>query len=193
MRRIVVLNSKTQISSMSLLIATLITSFLLIGAGAVIWLKPDLYARGMQWFLRSKGSSYVFFGGAVIWFLWVVLHLGEADFGQYKYLLFALFLGLGAGAFYFVPDFLGVRGFAILGLLFANLLLDAACMEIPVTRLFLVCFAYALIVFSLYMGAVPYRMRDFNDWMHTKSMRLRSVAAACVVYGVTLLIATVTF
>lgn len=178
---------------MTLFIATLLMAFILLSKAALLWFKPTLCARFSQWFLRSKAAAIIYFGGAMVWFLWIVMHLGESDFGQYRYWLFFLFIGLGAGSFYFVPDFLSVRGGAILGLLISNLFLNAAYMEAPVSRLFLVTFIYAIILASLYFGTVPYRMRDLMDWMFAKPERSRIIGACSAAYGLVLLISAFTY
>jgi hypothetical protein len=115
------------------------------------------------------------------------MHLGPADFGQYRHLLFLVFLTVAVGSFFYVPDFLAVRGLSALTLLTSGVLLDAAYMQNPQTRLFLVSFVYLLIVISLYLGANPYRLRDFFDWLYKKEFRPRAIGGALAAYGILLI------
>ena len=147
-------------------------------------IKTAQYTRA---FPRSQNAAFILFGTASVWFLYKVLNLGPADFGQYKNLLFILFLITAIGSFRYVPDFLAVRGIAALGLLTANLLLNAAYMQEPQTRLFLVSFVYFVIVLALILGATPYKLRDFIDWLYRTDLRPRIVGGAVATYGLLLI------
>jgi hypothetical protein len=132
-------------------------------------------------------------GIASAWFLYKVLNLGPADFGQYRHLLFVVFLVTALGSFYYVPDFLAVRGLAALVLLVAAELLGAAFLEPPQSRLFLVSFVYLAIVAALYLGASPYRLRDFLDWLYRKDVRPRVFGGIFAAYGAVLLVVALTY
>ena len=159
--------------------------FLLIFGGHYMWhgIKTAQYTRA---FPRSQNATFILFGAASIWFLYKVLNLGPADFGQYKNLLFILFLVTAIGSFRYVPDFLAVRGLAALGLMTAHLLLSATYMQEPQTRLFLNYFVYFVIVLSLILGATPYKLRDFIDWLYKTDLRSRIVGGAVASYGLLL-------
>ncbi len=133
--------------------------------------------------LRSPWGSRVFFGLALVWFLIKILNLGEADYGQYRNLLFAVFGSMGVAAFFVIPDFLAVRGMAILTLLSAQVLLDAAFMQDPQSRLFLVGMVYLWIVMALYLGALPFRLRDALQWLWAKRLRAQALGVFFVLYG----------
>lgn len=156
--------------------------FLILFGGHYAWhgLKT---AKNTQAFPRSQVAAFLLLGTAASWFLYIIMHLGPADFGQYRHLLFFLFLATTVGSFFYVPDFLAVRGLAALALLVSGVLLDAAYMQAPQTRLFLVSFVYLVIVLSLYLGASPYRLRDFFDWLYQKEQRLRVIGGALAAYG----------
>lgn len=168
---------------MSLFQATIFTGIALIAFGAHFLWHGMRSAATLKAFPRSQTAAVLLFGSASAWFLYHVWHLGPADFGQYRHLLFALF-GLSAlGAFYFVPDFLAVRGFAALLLLAAQPLLNAAYMQAPASRLWLVSFVYLAILVALLLGACPYRLRDCIDWLYRKPNRPRIFGACFVFYG----------
>lgn len=178
---------------MTLFQATLFTGIALVAFGAHFLWHGMRSEPAMRAFPRSQLAAILLFGAASAWFLYHVWHLGPADFGNYRELLFALF-GLSAlGAFYFVPDFLAVRGFAALLLLTANPLLKAAYMQDPTSRLLLVSFVYLAILFALVMGASPYRMRDCIDWLYRKANRPRLFGACFVFYGCVLVATALTY
>ncbi len=172
---------------MTLFQATLFTGIFLIAFGSHFLWHGSASAKTAQAFPRSTTAAYVLMGIASAWFLYKVMHLGPADFGQYKKLLFLLFLGTAVGSFYFVPDFLAVRGLAALTLLTAGALLDAAYMQLPQARLFLVTFVYVCIVVALILGASPYKLRDFLSWLYKSELRPKIFGGAFAAYGLLLL------
>lgn len=175
--------------AMTLFQATLFTGIALIAVGAHFLWHGMRSAPALKAFPRSRIAAILLFGSASAWFLYHVWHLGPADFGQYRQLLFALFGVSALGAFYFVPDFLAVRGLAALLLLAAHPLLGAAYMQDPASRLFLVSFVYLAILAALVFGASPYRLRDCIDWLYRGPARPRIFGACFALYGA-LLIAT---
>lgn len=171
---------------MSLFTATLLTGLFLVLPGFLLLWKGGATAQKVQAFPRSKMAAFLLMGTATAWFLHHVWHLGPADFGQYRHVFFAVFLGAALGSFYFVPDFLAVRGLAALILLTAGALLDAAYMEDPAARLFLVTFVYLAIIIALILGASPYKLRDFLNWLYRSELRPRILGSISLAYGLLL-------
>jgi hypothetical protein len=171
---------------MSLFQATLFTGIFLIAFGAHFLWHGMNSAKSSQAFPRSTVAAYILLGSAAAWFLYKILHLGPADFGQYKNILFLVFLVTAVGSFYYVPDFLAVRGLAALILLTAGVLLDAAYMQLPQARLFLVSFVYLAIIVALILGASPYKLRDFLGWLYRADARPRIFGGAFAAYGLLL-------
>ena len=178
---------------MTLFQATISTGiFLIIIGGYYLW-HGSKTAQKTKAFPRSQTAAFLLLGTASVWFLYKVMHLGPADFGQYRNLLFLMFLTVAVGSFFFVPDFLAVRGLAALALLVSGVLLDAAYMQEPRTRLFPVTFVYLVIVLSLYLGASPYRLRDFFDWLYKKELRPRIIGSLLAAYGAVLVGVALTY
>ncbi|MGC6455531.1 MAG: hypothetical protein ACON39_00805 [Coraliomargaritaceae bacterium] len=178
---------------MSLFQATLYTGIFLALFGLPFLLKSSALENRVRDFPRSTNAAYLLMGAASVWFLYHVWHLGPADFGQYRQPLFALFLVAAVGSFYFVPDFLAVRGLAALILLTAAILLDAAYMKDPVTRLFLVSFVYAAILVALILGASPYKLRDFIHWLYGNRVRPKIFGSFFLLYGLLLIGVALTY
>ena len=171
---------------MSLYTATLSSAAVLLLIGVLLlWNSPALQKFAHSW-PRSKGAAIVLMVLAGAWFLRHVSNLEDADFGKYKTLLFFGFLLVGLLSFWYLPDFLAVRGLGILLLLSAREILWAAYMQEPQSRLFLVSLVYVVIILTLYVGASPYRLRDFNNWLYESINRPRVLGGFLFAYGLLL-------
>ena len=176
---------------MTLFTATLATAGVLLLVGMLLlWNSPAVQKFALGW-PRSRRAAIILIGIAAAWFLSHVLQLKEADFGNYKNYLLAGFLAVAILSFFHLPDFLAVRGLGIILLLSARELLGAAYMQEPQSRLFLVTLVYVVITLTLYVGASPYRMRDFNSWLFDSGNRPRLLGGFLGAYG--LLLAGVAF
>lgn len=171
---------------MSLTLATLLTGSVLILLGALFLWNGAPVEKNAKGFLRSSPATVVLFGAAAVWFLWHIAHLGAADFGNLKQWLLMLFGAVAIGSFFSVRDFLAVRGLAGLMLLSARPLLDAAYLEEPLSRLVLVTFVYLMIAVALYLGAVPFKLRDFFNWLFRENGRPKLLGGFFFVYGLAL-------
>ncbi|HYP15783.1 MAG TPA: hypothetical protein VEQ65_01120 [Opitutus sp.] len=179
---------------MSLLLATLLPGLLLVALGVPLLLNSSRAVSALKAMPRSANAAYVFFGAGALWFLWNVWHLSPADFGEYR-----AWLALGFGAvavlsFRCVPDFLAVRGLCVLVLLSAAPLLYAAYMEYDhPQRLFMVALVYVLIGLAIWLGASPFRLRDFFGWLFARPARTRAFGAALAGYGLLLTVVAFTY
>jgi hypothetical protein len=181
---------------MSLFLATLLPGlFLALLGGLLLWNVPavGLSARALP---RSQRAAVVFYGAGAAWFLWRVSTLGEADliFFQSPWPVFALFAALAVLAYFYVPDFLSVRGLCILMLMVAEPLLRAAYMEYDrPQRLLMVTAVYVGLAAALYLASVPYRLRDFFDWLFRTPGRPRLLGAVLLAYGLATTAAAFTY
>jgi len=172
---------------MSLTIATLIPGLLLLALGLPLVAGHSGCAAALKAFPRSSTAALFFFGGGAAWFLYGIWHLSAADFGDYRTLLFCAFAAVAVLSFKSVPDFLAVRGLCVLVLMGAMPLLDAAYMEYDrPQRLFMVTFVYLAISAAIWLGAQPWRLRDFFGWLFARPGRARLIGGACAGYGLLL-------
>jgi len=179
---------------MSLFLATIIAGALLLGVGYFFFRGGAAERKYAFGFLRSTIAAVVAFGLASLWFLYHVSQLGQADFGDYKMILLAVFGATAIGAFIYTPDFLSVRGLAGLMLLSAGPCLSAAYMqyELP-QRLLLVTLVYVMIVAAMFLGTMPYLLRDFFEWLWVQPKRLKIFGGAFMGYGALLVVAAFTY
>lgn len=178
---------------MNLFLATFLTGILCL-IFAFAFISPQgRTERLLKSFPRSRAATLIFFGGSGIWFLWEIAHLSETDFGEHKTILFLLFSAIILSSFFYVRDFLAVRGLAILILLYSKLALNAAYFEDSEARLFLVTFIYMSILVALYLSAVPFKVRDFLNWIFEKKARHQCLGGIFSIYGLLLLCLAWTF
>lgn len=179
---------------MSLTVATLITGLLLLALGVPLLLNLAGFAAVLKSFPRSRAAAYLFFGVGAAWFLYHIWHLSAADFGEYRLYLFAGFSAVAVLAYKCVPDFLAVRGLATLILMGAMPLLDAGFMNFAHARIVLYKIAvYLAIAAAVWLGAQPWRLRDFLNWLFARPGRTRGLGVAFTGYGLLLAIVAFTY
>lgn len=179
---------------MSLTAATLLPGLLLLALGVPLLLNHSGCVAALKSFPRSTAAAYLFFGVGAAWFLYGIWHLSPADFGEYRLWLFAGFLLIAILSFKCVPDFLAVRGLATLILVGAMPLLDSAYMEFEKPqRLLMVTLVYLALAVAIWLGAQPWRLRDFFGWLFARPARTRGFGGLLAGYGVLLAIAAFTY
>lgn len=179
---------------MTLFQASISTGCLLCIFGILLTIQRANFAAVLIRFPRSKLCSYWLVSLATLWFLLRhVTHLSEADFGDYKLLIGLIAVGVALLSFLYVADFLAVRGWSMLVLLYAREVLDAAFLQEPESRLLLVLVTYIFIVIALYLGAWPYRMRDWMEWMGKKKVRFTLLGWGFVFVGLIILTTSFTY
>ena len=163
---------------------TILTGILLVILG-VPFLSSNVFVQAkVLSFPRSRLLAYILMVTGVCWFLFGhVMQLGEADFGEYKTIIVLISICILFSAFFLTKDFLAVRALSILILLYSREVLDAAFLQEPSARLFLVAVIYILISVALYLGAYPFRMRDFLTFIYRKKSRPKYLGIALVVCG----------
>jgi hypothetical protein len=179
---------------MSLTLATLIPGLFLILLGGLFLSGNSAVFSTFKAFPRSKTAAGVLFGAGALWFLVIVSHLSQADFGDYKVQLLIGFALVAVLSFFYVPDFLAVRGACILMLLSALPLLNAGFMIYEPFQIFLYKIAvYIGIALALYLGASPFRLRDFFQWLFARPNRPRALGSITLVYGLLLVAVAFTY
>jgi hypothetical protein len=172
---------------MSLFTATLVPGLVLLALGIPLLLGVAAATAAIRSFPRSQSVGYVVFSAAAAWFLYNIWHLSPADFGEYRTLLFIGFAAVAVLAFKCVPDFLGVRGASALMLLAATPLLEPAYMRYDLPRrLFMVSVVYLAVALAIWLGAQPWRLRDFLGWLFARPVRSRGLGGLMVAYGILL-------
>jgi hypothetical protein len=169
---------------MSLFTATFVSGLILVTLGMPLLIDHSEIKAAIRAFPRSATAGYVAFSTGAGWFLYNIWNLSKADFGEYRTILFIGFAAIAVLSFKCVPDFLGVRGACALVLLGAMPFLNAAFMRYDrPQRLFMVTFVYAALTLAIWLGAQPWRLRDFFDWLFARPARSRGMGGFLVAYG----------
>jgi hypothetical protein len=147
--------------------------------------NPKGYADALKAFPRSLIWGYALMGLATAWFLYNVHQETIADFAPFKGKMMIFFGAIGVGACIVVRDFLAVRGFAVLLLLLAKLMVDTGRPHLGETPLVLVnqTLAYVLVVVGIWLTISPWRLRDWIQWNTSEPNRLRTGAAVRLACG----------
>lgn len=143
---------------------------------------------------RSQTAAYLFFGSGALWFLYHVWHLSDADFGQFKKPLFVGFALVAGLSFKFVPDFLAVRGLSVLTLMGALPLLMAGYLNFDYWYIYVYkVYVYIAIILAIYLGASPFRLRDFFEWLFQVRGRARALGGLLAASGLLLSVVAFTY
>ena len=181
---------------MSLTLAHLITGTILLALGGLFLVSNSAIKAMFKAFPRSQTASVVFFGGGAAWFVYNVAHMSAADvIGFSTPTPFVYIFGaLAVGAFFYLPEFLAVRGLSTVILVGAWPLLMSAYgrYEVP-QRLFMVSVIYLAITAAIYLAASPFRLRDFFEWVFRAPGRARVVGGVLAAYGALLAALAFTF
>ncbi len=125
--------------------------------------KPAFVEHIRNWLMYDRYSTVILFGSASVIFLYKILNLSIADFGEYKTVLFILFSGICILSFYKVRELLSIRGLAILTLFFCDKILDSIYTQISIINIIFTYIIYAIIVIAIIFGSAPYLLRDCID------------------------------
>ena len=181
---------------MPLTLATLIVSLILLGLGSLLLVSNSAIVSMLKALPRSQTAAVVFFGSGAAWFIYQVTSMSAADvigFSSSTPFVF-LFAALTVLSFIYLPEFLAVRGLSVITLVGAWPLLMSAYgrYELP-QRLFLVSALYVAVSAAIYLGASPFRLRDFFEWLYRTPVRARVLGAALTTYGLLLAGVAVTY
>ena len=168
---------------MSLSLLAVLLGLALAASQVYGWLYPDHYRQVLQTFPRSLWPGYLLVGLATVWFLYNVNQETIADFAKYKQLMVFGFAALGVMTCLFVKDFLAVRGFALVMLLLAKVMVDTARWAESEWRLVIVIWAYIFIFAGMWLTISPWRFRDWLYWWTDTNQRIRRVCGGLAGFG----------
>lgn len=145
--------------------------------------NPDAFKRLARKFPRSLSIGYVLMVVATFWFIYNVSLEKVADFENIKVYLYALFVGVGIGSCIFIKDFLAVRGFAVVLLLLAKLIVDTFRWVESNWRIMLSAWAYVMVIVGMWFTIYPHKMRNFIEWSTETPLRIKTICAIKLAFG----------
>jgi hypothetical protein len=175
--------SDVKLSTLSIILGLIVV--LLNGLGL---LKPKAFAEAARKFPRYTPAGYVLTFLGTAWFLYYVSQESVSDFAAMKKFFYLLFGGVGIATCVYVRDFLPVRGLAIVFLLLAKLMTDAARWADTDWRLVISTWAYVLALAGMWFTVAPWRLRDIVNWSVATESRTRMLSGVRLGFGVLVLI-----
>ena len=168
-----------KLSTLSVALGALVVALNVYGV-----LKPGAFAAAARRFPRHipAGVALMLLGTA--WFLYNLSQESISDFANFKVLFYMLFAGVGIGSCFFLPDFLGARGLAVIFLLLARLMVDTARWVDTEWRLVIAGWAYAMVIAGMWVTISPWRLRDAIEWTCASEARTRLLSAVRLAFGV---------
>lgn len=148
--------------------------------------NPAQFTAAVRKFPRSQPAGWVLMLLGTAWFLYIVNYEPIADFSAYKSYMMAGFGLVGVLACIFVPDFLAVRGLAIVLMLLGKLMVDTGRPHLGESAFVLVnqALAYVFVIVGMWLTITPWRLRDWLNWFTASEQRVRlSCALRLIFYG----------
>ena len=138
--------------------------------------KPSAFAAAARKFPRHVPIGVVLMLVATAWFVWNVKIEPIADFARFKPHMMVLFAAIGIGTCIFVQDYLATRGFAVLLLLIAKVMLDTGRPHLDESPwvLLIQSWAYVLVIAGIWFTVAPWRLRDLIAWATASEGRIRA-------------------
>ena len=145
--------------------------------------RPAAFATAARKFPRSLPWGYALVAAATFWFLYNLSLESVADFAAYKPMMLAGFGLVGALVCIFIPDFLAVRGLALIFMLLGKLMLDTARWNPSPWSLVILVWAYLIICMGMWFTVSPWRMRDIVNWATANEQRIRLTSGLRLAFG----------
>lgn len=171
--------SDLKLSTLAIILGLIVALFGIYGL-----LQPQAFAAAVRRFPRFTPVGYVLTLLGTAWFLYYVQQESVSDFASMKKIFYLLFAAVGLGTCYFIRDFLPVRGLAVVMMLVAKMMVDAARWEDTGWRLVISYWAYALVILGMWFTISPWRLRDLLNWSVATESRTRTLSGVRLAFGV---------
>ncbi len=177
----------------------------LISSHLFMLFKPDFSKAWLKKLPRNYNAGVIVICLAMSWF-WLLLApeqnsvmplLSElsrnlAEFNALKPILRLVVPVFCIGMCLYVREFLFVRGLGMLTLMAAGPLLQGAMFKDEPTRILIPLFAYAILIFGMFCVGMPYLFRDLVNWVTADNKRWNLAVGAGLLYGIAVLVCTIT-
>lgn len=160
--------------------------YLLTHAPGLIW--PKTFAQIVHRFPRHLPTGLILTFLASIWWIALVSTADLGEFSVYRKILLTVSVVLLTLTMLLVHQFLAVRGLALLLLLGAQVILDAAFLLDTPLRLVMTCVAYAWAVAGIAFLCVPYWLRDLIEYCFKTETRTYWACGAGLGFGFVLVV-----
>lgn len=176
----------------SLTAVGLVVGLLLIGAHAMALVKPRESRQWLAEFPRSPIAGFVLLTLAALWTFYLLWIIDMGEFGHLQRPAMVLLPIAYLLVWRLLDEFLAVRALGILLVLAGAPMLDSAFMQPQNSRLLVTVLAYVWLTLGLFLVGMPYLLRDLIAWVSKNSLRWKTGAVAGLIYGVALLLLSLT-
>ena len=145
--------------------------------------NPSGFCTALRKFPRSLPWGFALVLLGTIWFVRNLSQESISDFESLKPILYGVFVLVGIGSCIYVQDFLAVRGIAIVMLILAKLMLDAARWNESPWSILIKIWAYCWVIGGIWFTVSPWRMRDLLNWHTATVQRARLLCAIRLAFG----------
>lgn len=150
--------------------------------------RPVAFGAAVRKFPRSLPWGYALVATATLWFLYNLSLESVADFAAFKPMMFGGFALVGVLVCIFIPDFLAVRGLALVLMLLGKLMLDTARWNPSPWSLVILVWAYLIICAGMWFTVSPWRLRDIINWATASEQRTRITSGLRFVFGLLIIL-----
>ncbi len=172
-----------KLSTLAVILGVVVSLVQLIGLS-----RPVAFGAAARKFPRSLTWGYALVAAATFWFLYNLSLESVADFASYKPMMFGGFALVGALVCIFIPDFLAVRGLALILMLVGKLMLDSARWNVSPWRVVIVIWAYLMICVGMWFTVSPWRCRDLINWGTANEQRIRITSGLRLAFGLFIIV-----
>jgi hypothetical protein len=172
---------------------------LLLGSGLALpqiygLARPGAFAATAKKFPRNFVLGVLLMLLGTAWFVWNVNNEPIADFSAFKKPMMAGFAAVGILSCVFIPDFLAVRGLAVLLLLLGKLMVDTGRPHLGESPFVLVFqgWAYLFILAGIYFTIAPWRLRDLMQFGTATETRVRLTSAVRLAFALFIVVLSLT-
>ncbi len=172
---------------------------LLLGCGLAVpqiyaLARPNAFAATAKKFPRNFAMGVMLMLLGTAWFVWNVNNEPIADFSAFKKPMMVGFAAVGILSCVFIPDFLAVRGLAVVLLLLGKLMVDTGRPHLGESPFVLVFqgWAYVFIVAGIYFTIAPWRLRDALNFATATETRVRIGSALRLAFAIFIVILSLT-
>jgi hypothetical protein len=137
--------------------------------------RPKDFAAAARKFPRNYALGVALMLLGTAWFVWNVSIEPIADFSAFKKPMMIGFAAVGILSCVFIPDFLAVRGLAVVALLLGKLMVDTGRPHLGESCFVLVfqAWAYLFVCAGIYFTIAPWRLRDALNFATATETRVR--------------------
>ena len=167
----------------------IVVGIFLVISHLVAFLQREKTQTFLKEFPRSYFWGFVLLTVALAWSMVCMSYMDMGEFHTLRDNFLYLIPIAYVLVLVYVMEFLAVRALGAVLLYIGGIVLQAAFMQPPMSRLLLPIVAYAWIIAGLYFVGMPYLMRDGVNWITASTTRWNMATIGGIAYGAVTILA----